>query len=444
MNPRRAGSLPLDRTMREVDEMTQPTPGSPANPEPTSDAAAGNVSGNVSGGAAGNPVRSAAGSASSLRDVLAPYADSGAIPGAVGLVARGDRVEVAVVGSAHLESAVPMARDSIFRIASVSKPVIAAAVMMLVDDGRIALDDPVARWLPELAAPVVVRTPGSAIDDVVPAARPITVADLLDFRLGYGFPSDFSLPAVQPLFNELGQGPARPDGFADSDEWMATLARIPLLRHPGDAWLYNTGSDIQGVLIARISGRPLAEFLAERIFEPLGMNDTGFTVPAASLNRLTSAYAPGPDGGLRLSEPPSASWTEPPGFASGAGGLVSTVDDWYAFARMLLAEGTANGRVLLSPEAVRQMGTDRLTPAQREAGALFLEGQGWGFGGSVDIAALDPWNVPGRYGWVGGSGTAAHITPSRGAVSILFTQRSMTSPTPTDVVRDFWRYAADA
>lgn len=377
-----------------------------------------------------------------LRDVLAPYADSGAIPGAVGLVARGDRVEIAVVGSAHLESGAPMTRDSIFRIASVSKPVTAAAVMMLVDDGRIALDDPVAPWLPELAAPVVVRTPGAAIDDVVPAARPITVADLLDFRAGYGFPSDFSLPAVQPLFGELGQGPARPKGFTHPDEWIAALGRVPLLRQPGEAWLYNTGSDIQGVLIARVSGRPLADFLAERLFEPLGMTDTGFTVPTPALDRLTSAYGPGADGGLELSDPPSASWTEAPGFASGAGGLVSTVDDWYAFARMLLAEGAVDGRALLSPESVRQMGTDRLTAAQRAASELFLEGQGWGFGGSVDIAAVDPWNVLGRYGWVGGSGTAAHITPSRGAVSILFTQRSMTSPTPPEVMRDFWRYAA--
>ncbi|MEU6850461.1 serine hydrolase domain-containing protein [Actinacidiphila alni] len=386
--------------------------------------------------------------ARSLREALAPHVDSGAIPGAVALVARGGRAEVAVVGSAHLadpahaEGAAPMARDAIFRIASVSKPVTAAAVMMLVDDGRITLDDPVARWLPELAEPVVVRTPQSPMDDVVPARRPVTVADLLDFRAGWGFPSDFTLPAVQPLFTDLRQGPARPDGIAGPDAWLATLAKVPMLRQPGDAWLYNTGSDLQGVLLERVTGRALADFLAERIFGPLGMTDTGFTVPAAALDRLTSAYSPGPDGTLRLSEAPAVSWTRPPAFASGAGGLVSTVDDWYAFARMLLADGIVDGRALLSPESVRRMRADRLTPEQRDASRLFLEGQGWGFGGSVDVASVDPWNVPGRYGWVGGSGTAAHITPSTGAVSILFTQASLTSPTPPAVMRDFWTYAA--
>ncbi|MFF6959052.1 serine hydrolase [Streptomyces sp. NPDC008317] len=380
--------------------------------------------------------------AAGLRGVLEPYIDNGTIPGAVGLVARGDRVEVAAVGSAHLEGAVPMARDAIFRIASVSKPITAAAVMMLVDDGRIALDDPVATWLPELAAPVVVRTPDAPVDDVVPAARPVTVADVLTFRAGHGMPSDFSLPALQPLFTELKQGPPRLSGFAGPDDWLAALARIPMLHQPGDAWLYNTGSDIQGALIARVSGRSFAEFLAERIFEPLGMADTGFTVAATALDRLTSAYGTGADGGIELSDPPGEEWTKAPGFTSGAGGLVSTVDDWFAFARMLLAEGTVDGRRLLSARSVRMMATDHLTRSQRDASELFLEGQGWGFGGSVDVAETDPWNVLGRYGWVGGSGTTAHITPSTGAVSILFTQRSMTGPTPPQVMRDFWRYAA--
>ncbi|WP_405687158.1 serine hydrolase domain-containing protein [Streptomyces sp. NBC_00057] len=382
---------------------------------------------------------------STLHDLLEKHVGGGAAPGAVGLVARGDRVEVTAVGSADADGTAPMARDSIFRIASLTKPVIAAAVMMLVEDGRIALDDPVGQWLPELAAPNVVRTPASPVDDVVLAARAITVADLLTFRAGCGFPSDFSLPVVGLLFSELKQGPPQPRLIEAPDAWMATLSRIPLLHQPGEAWLYNTCSDILGVLIARVSGRPLPEFLAERLFAPLGMADTGFAVPADKLDRFTSYYRTDPEGGgLQLVDAPDGQWSSVPAFPSGAGGLVSTVDDWYSFARMLLAEGSADGQRVLSAESVRQMTTDHLTQAQRDDSTLFLEGQGWGFGGSVDVEAIDPWNVPGRYGWVGGTGTAAHLTPSTGTVTVLLTQLEMAGPTPPAVMREFWRYAAEA
>jgi CubicO group peptidase (beta-lactamase class C family) len=381
---------------------------------------------------------------SNLHDILQTYASNGSVPGVVGLIARGDRVVVAAAGSADVDGTAPMARDSIFRVASITKPITAAAVMMLVEDGRIALQDPVREWLPELASPAVVRTPASPVDDVVPAVRPITVADLLTFRAGYGFPSDFSLPAVGLLFSELKQGPPQPQLVAAPDEWMAALSRIPLLYQPGEAWLYNTCSDIAGVLIARVSGRPLPEFLAERLFEPLGMIDTGFGVPAGKLDRFTSYYRTDPAGGLELVDAPGGQWSSLPAFPSGAGGLVSTVDDWHSFARMLLAGGRADGRQLLSPASVRQMTTDQLTQPQRDASRLFLEGQGWGFGGSVDVEAIDPWNVPGRYGWVGGTGTAAHITPSTGAVTILLSQLEMAGPTAPALMRDFWRYAANA
>ncbi|MFE7704679.1 serine hydrolase domain-containing protein [Streptomyces sp. NPDC057486] len=374
-----------------------------------------------------------------LQDILEAHVGKGRVPGAVGLVARGDRIEVRTAGSVDAEGTTPMARDSIFRIASLTKPITAAAVMLLIEDGRIALDDPVDRWLPELASPKVLRTPSAPLDDVVPATGPITLLDLQTFRAGYGFPSDFSLPGVAPLFSELKQGP-EPKDVPAPDEWMATLARIPLLHQPGEAWLYNTCSDILGVLVARVTGRPLPEFLAERIFEPLGMADTGFAVPPAKLDRFTSYYRIDPDGGTQLVDAPDGQWSSVPPFPSGAGGLVSTVDDWLAFARMLLADGDG----LLSPASVRQMTTDRLTPAQRAASALFIEGQGWGFGGSVDVEAVDPWNVPGRYGWVGGTGTTAHLTPSTGTVSIMLSQLEMTGPTPPALMRDFWRYAAGA
>ena len=380
---------------------------------------------------------------SNLHDVLQTHVSNGSVPGVVGLMARAGRVEVQAAGSVGVDDASAMARDSIFRIASITKPITAAAVMVLVEDGRIALEEPVGRWLPELASPAVVRTPASPVDDVVPAVRPITVADLLTFRAGYGFPSDFSLPVVGLLFSELKQGPPQPQLVAAPDEWMAALSRIPLLHQPGEAWLYETCSDILGVLISRVSGRPLPEFLAERLFDPLGMVDTGFEVPAGKLGRFTSYYRADPAGGLELVDAPGGQWSQLPAFPSGAGGLVSTADDWHSFAQMLLAGGSARGRQLLSPASVRQMTTDQLTPSQREASRLFLEGQGWGFGGSVDVEAIDPWNVPGRYGWTGGTGTAGHITASTGAVTILLSQVEMTGPAPPALMQDFWRHAAN-
>ncbi|MFF4318007.1 serine hydrolase domain-containing protein [Streptomyces sp. NPDC001568] len=379
-----------------------------------------------------------------LREVLEEHMGDGGPPGAVALVAREGRTECVAVGDAEAGGGTPMARDSLFRIASLTKPVTAAAVMMLIEEGRLAPAAPVRRWLPELASPMVVRTPGSPVDDVVPASRAITVEDLLTFRAGYGFPSDFSLPAVGLLFGELKQGPPEPQHVAPPDEWMAALARIPLLYQPGEAWLYHTCSDILGVLIARVSGRSLPEFLDERIFAPLDMGDTGFMVPAGELDRFTGYYRRGPDGGPpELVDAPDGQWSRPVAFPSGGGGLVSTVDDWCAFGRMLLAGGrAADGRALLTPDSVRRMMTDRLTPAQRAGGELFLEGQGWGFGGSVDVEPREPWNVPGRYGWVGGTGTAAHVVPSTATVTVLLTQLELGGPTPPALLRDFWRYAA--
>ncbi|MFG2569589.1 serine hydrolase domain-containing protein [Streptomyces sp. NPDC048567] len=381
---------------------------------------------------------------STLREVIEKHVHDGSIPGAVALVARDGRVEAVAVGSAGTDDGTPMARDSVFRIASLTKPVVAAAAMLLIEDGRIALDDPVARWLPELAAPVVVRTPDGPVDDVVPASRPITLLDLMTSRAGYGFPSDFSLPAARLLFSDLKQGSPLPRDVAAPDAWMDTLSRIPLLAQPGTEWLYNTCSDILGVLIARVAGQPLPEFLAERIFAPLGMSDTGFTVPAEKQGRFTALYRPGADGGLVLVDTPAGQWSGMPDFASGAGGLVSTVDDLYVFARMLLGEGTVDGRRLLTAASVRQMTTDHLTSAQREASGLFTEGQGWGYGGSVDVDRTAPWNVPGRYGWVGGTGTTAHIVPAAGTAAIMLSQVEMTGPTPPRLMRDFWQYAADA
>jgi CubicO group peptidase (beta-lactamase class C family) len=376
-----------------------------------------------------------------LRDILQGHVDNGSIPGAVALVARGDRTDVAVVGSVAIGGAA-MDRASICRIASLTKPITAAAVMMLVDDGRITLDDPVDRWLPELANPKVVRTPASSVEDVVKAARPITVFDLLSSQAGYGFASDFTLPAVQRLFSVQKDG-REPQNYPPPDTWMAELARVPLLYQPGEAWLYDTCSTLQGVLITRVTGQSLPDFLAERVFGPLGMVDTGFVVPVVKCERFTSYYRSSQAGVLELADGPDGQWSTPPEFPLGNGGLAGTADDWLAFGRMLLAGGmAADGRHVLTADSIRLMTSDHTTQPQREIGELFLEGQGWGFGGSVDIAAIDPWNVPGRYGWVGGTGTSAHINPSVGSVAILLTQVAADSPVPQEWMRDFWRYAA--
>lgn len=315
-------------------------------------------------------------------------------PDAVALIARGEDVECAVIGDDT--------RGSVFPIASLTKPIVAAAAMLLVQDDKIALDDPIATWLPELAHPMVVRTPGAPIDDVVPATKPITVRHLQASRSGWGFTADFGLPATQKLFEA-----AHLQGHEDlptPDEWLPCLATVPLLHQPGEGWLYNTGSDVLGVLVDRVTGS-LPDFLAERLYEPLGMTNTSFASEV---------------------------------FPSGAGGLLSTVDDLLAFNRMLLDDGGG----VLSKESVRQMTTDSTTAEEREAAELFLEGQGWGFGGSVDIAPRDPWNVKGRYGWVGGTGTAAHIVPEQNMVTILLTRTAMTSLAPAPVMRDFWRHSA--
>lgn len=389
-----------------------------------------------------------------LARALQPHVDRGRVPGLVAAVVTlggsagsdGGEEEVAVLGRQAVDGdAAPMTRRSLFRIASISKPIMAAATLALAEQGLFDLDEPVARLLPELASPRVLRAPDGPVDDTVPAVRPITVRHLLTFTAGLGFPSDFSVPYVALLIERLQEGPPDPQGRPDPDTWMEWVATMPLLHQPGEGWAYNTGSDLLGVLAARAAGRPLPEVLAHTVFEPLGMVDTGFWVPAAERHRLTSLYRrAGGAGGLELVDGPDGAWSSPPAFPSGAGGLVSTLDDWLAFGRMVAnrGEGGPDGRRVLSAASVEALTTNALSPELREASGLFLDGQGWGFGGSVDIEPVERWQEPGRYGWVGGTGTAAHVSVASGRVTVLLTQVMMQDPAALPVMRAFWDAAA--
>lgn len=383
-----------------------------------------------------------------LAAALAPRVDSGRLPGLVALVGTGGAQgpeRVAVLGRRSLDGP-PMTRDTIFRIASITKPITAAAAMSLLDEGRLELDAPVTRWLPELAEPKVLREPSADIEDVVAADGPITVHQVLNSTCGHGFPGS-AAPIIPTLMGELGQGSPDPGRLAAPAEWMRRLARIPLLHQPGAGWTYNTSSDILGVLIARAAQAPLEQVLAERIFDPIGMRDTGFHVPADKLDRLATWYMAAPGG---PDEPPALTaldaapgyWSTPPAFPSGAAGLVSTADDWLAFARMLLGGGTtAGGRRVLSAEAVRRMTSDQVSPQARESAWLFLGGRSWGYGGSVDLGTKRG-HVPGRYGWVGGTGTSGHVTLAAGTAQVLMTQLQLAGPADEAVMGDFWSASA--
>lgn len=360
-----------------------------------------------------------------LQDVVDERCDTGAVPGAVALVASGEDVEVAVGGTGTIGGE-PLTRQSLFRIASITKPIVAAATMVLLERGRFGLDDPVRQWLPELADPVVLRAVDAPLDDTVPAEAPIRVRDLLTLQGGHGFPADFSAPVVARLVDDLHQGPPQPATVPPPDEWMARLGRVPLLHQPGAGWTYNTGADVLGVLLSRVQDEPLDDVLTETILGPLGMADTSFSVPAGELDRMTSLYRREPEGeGLTCVDPPDGQWAEPPAFPSGAAGLVSTADDWLAFGRMLLARGRHRGTSVLSEESVRLMTTAHVVADPDDP---FLQGHGWGFGGSVDLHRAQPWNVPGRYGWVGGTGTAGHVIPSTGCVAVWLSQVELAGP----------------
>jgi CubicO group peptidase (beta-lactamase class C family) len=343
-------------------------------------------------------------------------------------------------------------RDTIFRISSMTKPIIAAATMILVEECKLRLDDPVDELLPELSARRVLKRLDGPLGDTAPAHRPISVRDLLTFRMGFG--QLMSPPDAYPILKAaselgIGMGPPNPSEQPEPNDWMRRLGTLPLMYQPGERWIYNTGSDVLGVLIARAAGQPLEAFLRDRIFGPLGMNDTAFGVPPRSIDRLASSYLTNSQtGALDLYDAAvGGQWSHPPAFPSGAAGLVSTVDDYHAFSQMLLNGGAFGGHRVLSRPTVEVMTADHLTAEQKSVSGLvsgYFHSHGWGFGVSVVTHRDNVAHPLGTFGWDGGLDTSWYADPGEQMTMILLTQASWTSPNPPPICRDFWTLAYQA
>lgn len=356
--------------------------------------------------------------ADSLREVV----DAGLLSGAVTMVwQRGEVLQLNEIGYRDVEAGLPMQRDTIFRIASMSKPVTTAAVMTLVDEGKLALDDPVVGWVPELADMQVLEDARGPLDRTTPARRQITVDDLLTHRSGLVYAFSVTGPLSQAYFRlPIRQLP---------DTWLAELGELPLAHQPGERLTYSHATDVLGIVASRIEGKPLHEVLAERIFEPLGMTDTQFFVSPEGRRRAATMYQLDENGRLNhdtMGPPPIS----PPTFCQGGGGLWSTVDDYLRFARMLLAGGELDGTRVLSSGAAREMRTNRLTAEQRQQpflGAPYWVGRGFGLGLSVvmDPDKSRPLFGPGgtgTFGWPGAYGTWWQADPTVDRILIYLVQ----------------------
>jgi CubicO group peptidase (beta-lactamase class C family) len=382
-----------------------------------------------------------------LHDVIAGHVRDDVVGGVAWLAARDDDVEVGLAGTLTRGENKPVRRDSIFRISSMTKPIVAVGALVLVEECRLRLEDPVDDLLPELANRRVLVDPHGPLDgETVPAERPITVHDVLTFRLGLGM--DFEAPWPQPLLEAMGElglgaGPPVPQDPPDPDEWMRRLSTLPLLYQPGRRWLYNTGADVLGVLIARATGQPLERFLEERVFTPLGMVDTGFFTPHT--DRLGTCYTTAADeqGRRTVYDPPNGQWTTPPAFPSGGAGLVSTVDDIHEFGRMLLSGGRLpDGSRLLSRLSVEAMTTDQLGDAPGVGGPSPDGSQGWGLGVGVQVRRVGLGPTVGGYGWAGGLGSAWGNDPTERLIGVVLTTDTFTSAyPPPPAILDFWTSA---
>ncbi|MCV7357999.1 serine hydrolase domain-containing protein [Mycolicibacterium fluoranthenivorans] len=348
--------------------------------------------------------------------------EAGLLAGAVTLVWHaGEVVQVNELGHRDIAAGLPMQRDTVFRIASMTKPVTVAAAMTLVEEGRFTLRDEIARWVPELAGVRVLAQPNGPVDATVPLRRPITFEDLMTHRSGLAYPFSVTGP--------LARSYARLSYRQNEDRWLAELAQLPLAHQPGERVTYSHGTDVLGIALGRIAGKPLHELLAERIFTPLGMADTGFALTLVQRRRLATMYAVGEEDRLRddvMGPPPLT----PPDFCAGGAGLMSTADDYLQFARMLLGDGAVDGVRVLSPESVRLMRTDRLTDEQKQQN--FLGGPFWigrGFGLSMSVVTdpdqsrqfFGPGGL-GTFGWPGAYGTWWQADPANDVVLLYLIQ----------------------
>jgi CubicO group peptidase (beta-lactamase class C family) len=367
-----------------------------------------------------------------LAEVAASHIGPDQVPGLVALVTSGDDVHVEALGELSIGGPA-VRRDSLFRIASTTKPITGAVTMALVDEGRLALDEPVNRLLPELASPRVLRQMDGPLEDTVAAQREITVRDLLTFTFGFGMHFDmFTAQTPWPIMTAAIEaqlstiGPPDPEAAPSADEWIKRFGALPLMAQPGERWLYNSGAQVLGVLCQRAAeASRYDEVLRSRLLEPLGMSQTSFVAPDVS--RLATAYADTPDG-LSVWDPPAGKWSQPPAFDDGAAGLVSTADDLLAFARIFLR----GGEPVLSRESVAEMTRDQLTPAQRAGQETFLGDRSWGLCQSVIVSG----ERTGAYGWDGGLGSSFLVDPARDLAVIVLTQRLFDSPQPPAVHTD--------
>lgn len=372
------------------------------------------------------------------------YVDNGWAPGVVTLVHHRGHEYVDAFGTMAFNSDTPIQRDSIFRLASMTKPITAVATMILVEECRIRLDDPVDEWLPELKDRRVLRTIDSPLDDTVPAKRSITLRDLLTFRSGYG--EVFFISPGCPLQKAMAEArlPLTEWIFPGTpDEFMKKLSELPLAFQPGEQWLYHMSSEILGVLISRITGQSLGQFLRERIFDPLGMKDTGFYVPEEKINRLPTCYGTDMITGklVALDEARGGQVSHPPLFEAGAGGLVSTIDDMASFGLMMLNNGVLGGEPILSRPSIGLMTMDHMTAADKAASPFFenfWDSRGWGLGLGVTTRFTDLGEQPDRFGWDGAFGTSWYVDPKEQLIGILMIQRRPDMLKLPPITHDFW------
>ena len=373
-----------------------------------------------------------------LHEAATSFVASGDVPGAVIVVGRGGEPQEYAVGVAAKDGA-PIGPDTIVRLSSLTKPIAAAAAMILVDEGMLHLDDRVEHWLPELGHRRVLRRVESPLDDTAPARRPITVRDVLTYRMGCGAllrqPDSTPIQRAMRALELRSPGPPKPATPHPPDEWMRRLGSLPWMHHPGDAWQYDTPGHVLGVLLARAAGVSLETLLRDRLFDPLGMKDTGFVVADDSLARFSACYAPESTAPGRLvvhDGIDDSQWRRPPIFPDASGGLVSTARDYWAFAEMLRSGGRHERTQILSRKAVDRMTMNHLSTTQISAAGVFLDGgRGWGFGLSV---------MPGRgFGWDGGYGTSWASNAATGVTAILITQR-LVFPVSSGIEQAFWRH----